>query len=81
MEIKLKINVDKILAETGITIDKPEQWLALMQDGLDYFKFHNVNLTEKQEYKLNDLFNLFDNVMMLQSIRTKTFQKLVQNTD
>ena len=31
MEIKLKINVDKILAETGITIDEPEQWLALMQ--------------------------------------------------
>ena len=65
MEIKLKINTDKILAETGITIDEPEQWLALMQDGLDYFKFHNVNLTEKQEYKLNDLFSLFDNVMML----------------
>ena len=35
MEIKLKINTDKILAETGITIDEPEQWLALMQDGLD----------------------------------------------
>ena len=41
MEIKLKINTDKILAETGITIEEPEQWLALMQDGLDYFKFHN----------------------------------------
>ena len=65
MEIKLKINVDKILNETGITIEEPEQWLALMQDGLDYFKFHNVNLTKKQEYKLNDLFSLFDNVMML----------------
>ena len=65
MEIKLKINTDKILAETGITIDEPEQWLALMQDGLDYFKFHNVNLTKQQEYKLNDLFSLFDNVMML----------------
>ena len=65
MEIKLKINTDKILAETGITIDEPEQWLALMQDSLDYFKFHNVNLTKEQEYKLNDLFNLFDNVMML----------------
>ena len=65
MEIKLKINTDKILAETGITIDEPEQWLALMQDGLDYFKFHNVNLTKNQEYKLNDLFNLFDNVMMI----------------
>ena len=51
MEIKLKINVDKILAETGITIEEPEQWLALMQDGLDYFKFHNKNLTKKQEYK------------------------------
>ena len=25
MEIKLKINTDKILAETGITIDEPEQ--------------------------------------------------------
>ena len=65
MEIKLKINTDKILAETGITIEEPEQWLALMQDSLDYFKFHNVNLTKEQEYKLNDLFNLFDNVMML----------------
>ena len=65
MEIKLKINVDKILDETGITIDEPEQWLALMQKCLDYFKFHNVNLTKEQEYKLNDLFSLFDNVMML----------------
>ena len=63
--ITLKINVDKILAETGITIDEPEQWLALMQDGLDYFKFHNKNLTKKQEYKLDDLHGLFDNVMML----------------
>ena len=65
MEIKLKINTDKILAETGITIDEPEQWLALMQECRDYVKFHNVNLTKKQEYKLNDLFNLFDNVMMI----------------
>lgn len=29
MEIKLKINVDKILDETGITIDEPEQWLSI----------------------------------------------------
>ena len=65
MEIKLKINTDKILSETGITINEPEQWLALMQDGLDYFKFHNKNLTKKQEYKLDDLHGLFDNVMML----------------
>ena len=28
MEIKLKINTDKILAETGITIDEPEQWMG-----------------------------------------------------
>ena len=35
MEIKLKINVDKILDETGITIDEPEQWLALMDRGIE----------------------------------------------
>ena len=35
MEIKLKINTDKILAETGITIDEPEQWLALMERGIE----------------------------------------------
>ena len=29
MEIKLKINVDKILDETGITIDKPEHSIKL----------------------------------------------------
>ena len=28
MEIKLKINIDKILDETGITIDEPEQWMG-----------------------------------------------------
>ena len=36
MEIKLKINTDKILAETGITIDEPEQWLALMDRTTKY---------------------------------------------
>ena len=38
MEIKLKINTDKILAETGITIDEPEQWLALMDRGIEDVK-------------------------------------------
>ena len=77
MEIKLKINVDKILAETGITIDEPEQWLALMDRGIEAVKEGKG----KNNRRVQDLISLFDNVMMLQSIRTKTFQKLVQNTD
>ena len=77
MEIKLKINTDKILAETGITIDEPEQWLALMDRGIEAVKEGNG----KSNRRVQDLVSLFDNVMMLQSIRTKTFQKLVQNTD
>ena len=77
MEIKLKINVDKILAETGITIDEPEQWLALMDRGIEAVKEGKG----KNNRRVQDLISLFDNVMMLQSIRTKSFQKLVQNTD
>ena len=77
MEIKLKINVDKILAETGITIDEPEQWIALMDRGIEAVKEGK----DKNNRRVQDLISLFDNVMMLQSIRTKTFQKLVQNTD
>ena len=77
MEIKLKINTDKILAETGITIDEPEQWLALMDRGIEAVKEGKG----KNNRRVQDLISLFDNVMMLQSIRTKTFQKLVQNTD
>ena len=77
MEIKLKINVDKILAETGITIEEPEQWLALMDRGIEAVKEGK----DKNNRRVQDLISLFDNVMMLQSIRTKTFQKLVQNTD
>ena len=77
MEIKLKINTDKILAETGITIDEPEQWLALMDRGIEAVKEGK----EKNNRRVQDLVSLFDNVMMLQSNRTKTFQKLVQNTD
>ena len=77
MEIKLKINTDKILDETGITIDEPEQWLALMDRGIEAVKEGNG----KNNRRVRDLVSLFDNVMMLQSIRTKTFQKLVQNTD
>ena len=77
MEIKLKINVDKILAETGITIDEPEQWLALMDRGIEAVKEGKG----KNNRRVQDLVSLFDNVMMLQSIRTKTFQKLVQNAD
>ena len=77
MEIKLKINVDKILAEAGITIDEPEQWLALMDRGIEAVKEGKG----KNNRRVQDLISLFDNVMMLQSIRTKTFQKLVQNTD
>ena len=77
MEIKLKINTDKILAETGITIDEPEQWLALMERGIEAVKEGKG----KNNRRVQDLISLFDNVMMLQSNRTKTFQKLVQNTD
>ena len=77
MEIKLKINVDKILDETGITIDEPEQWLALMERGIEAVKEGKG----KNNRRVQDLISLFDNVMMLQSIRTKTFQKLVQNAD
>ena len=77
MEIKLKINTDKILDETGITIDEPEQWLALMARGIEAVKEGK----EKNNRRVRDLISLFDNVMMLQSIHTKTFQKLVQNTD
>lgn len=77
MEIKLKINVDKILAETGITIEEPEQWLALMDRGIEAVKEGK----DKNNRRVQDLISLFDNVMMLQSIRIKTFQKLVQNTD
>ena len=77
MEIKLKINTDKILAETGITIDEPEQWLALMDRGIEAVKEGKG----KNNRRVQDLISLFDNVMMLQSIRTKTFQKLVQNAD
>ena len=77
MEIKLKINTDRILAETGITIDEPEQWLALMDRGIEAVKGGKG----KNNRRVQDLISLFDNVMMIQSIRTKTFQKLVQNTD
>ena len=73
MEIKLKINVDKILDETGITIDEPEQWLALMDRGIEAVKADK----EKNNRRGQDLVSLFDNVRMLQSIRTKTFQKLI----
>ena len=77
MEIRLKINTDKILAETGITIEEPEQWLALMDRGIEAVKEGKG----KNNRRVQDLISLFDNVMMLQSICTKTFQKLVQNTD
>ena len=77
MEIKLKINVDTIFDETGITIDEPEQWLALMDRGIEAVKEGKG----KNNRRVQDLISLFDNVMMLQSIRTKIFQKLVQNTD
>ena len=61
MEIKLKINVDKILAETGITIDEPEQWLALMDRGIKAVKEGNG----KSNRRVQDLVSLFDNVMMI----------------
>ena len=77
MEIKLKINTDKILDETGITIDGSEQWLALMDRGIEAVKEGKG----KNNRRVQDLISLFDNVMMLQSICTKTFQKLVQNAD
>ena len=61
MEIKLKINTDKILAETGITIDEPEQWLALMDRGIDTMR----DIKGKKHRCILDLISLFDNVMML----------------
>ena len=61
MEIKLKINVDKILAETGIMIDEPEQWLALMDRGIEAVKEGKG----KNNRRVRDLISLFDNVMML----------------
>ena len=61
MEIKLKINVDKILDETGITIDEPEQWLSLIDRGIEAVKEGNG----KNNRRVKDLISLFDNVMML----------------
>ena len=61
MEIKLKINVDKILVETGITIDEPEQWLALMDEGIEAVKEGKG----KNNRRVQDLVSLFDNVTML----------------
>lgn len=61
MEIKLKINVDKILAETGITIESPEQWLALMETGIEAVK----DGKGKKNRCILDLISLFDNVMMI----------------
>ena len=62
MEIKLKINTDKILAETGITIDEPEQWLALMDKGIEAVKEDNG----KNNRRVRDLISLFDNVMIIE---------------
>ena len=61
MEIKLKINTDKILDETGITIDGSEQWLALMDRGIEAVKEGKG----KNNRRVQDLISLFDNVMML----------------
>ena len=61
MEIKLKINTDKILDETGITIDESEQWLALMDRGIEAVKEGKG----KNNRRVQDLISLFDNVMML----------------
>ena len=61
MEIKLKINTDKILAETGITIDEPEQWLALMERGIEAVEEGKG----KNNRRVKDLVSLFDNVMMI----------------
>ena len=61
MEIKLKINVDKILDETGIMIDEPEQWLALMDRGIEAVKEGKG----KNNRRVQDLISLFDNVMMI----------------
>ena len=61
MEIKLKINTDKILSETGFTIEEPEQWLALMDRGIEAVK----DGKGKNNRRVLDLISLFDNVMML----------------
>ena len=61
MEIKLKINTDKILDETGITIEEPEQWLALMDRRIEAVKEGKG----KNNRRVQDLISLFDNVMML----------------
>ena len=61
MEIKLKINVDRILDETGITIDEPEQWLALMERGIEAVKEDKG----KNNRRVQDLISLFGNVMMI----------------
>ena len=61
MEIKLQINTDKIRDETGITVDEPEQWLALMDRGIEAVKEGKG----KNNRRVQDLVSLFDNVMML----------------
>ena len=65
MEIKLKINVDTIFTQTGILIESPEQWLALIQYEIDFFKFNKKDLTKKQGCKLDDLCSFFENATMI----------------
>lgn len=59
-EMAVKINYDKLKDVYGISLTTPEDVFLYASSILDYFKFHNKNLTKQQDYRLETLREIAD---------------------
>lgn len=60
--MELKLNKNKIFAETGIKIMKDINYLFYMTDRLDFLLSHNKNYTKTQYQLLTEIKSILDNI-------------------
>lgn len=58
----IKLNKDKIFAETGIKEMNDTDYLFYITEELDYLLHHNKNYTKKQYQILIDIKSILDNI-------------------
>lgn len=60
--MELKLNKNKIFAETGIKEMNDTDYLFYITNELDYLLNHNKNYTKKQYQILTDIKSILDNI-------------------
>lgn len=64
----MKLNIiipDNIIKELDPDIKSPDELFYLIRHNIEFLSRHNKNLTKSQDYKIADLYTIFENMEVL----------------